>query len=290
MASKMNAPHPDNVSVQINAANPAHHYKLFVTDIDGTLVDKKQQISPENLAAVHAFQAQGGLVTLATGRIEQAAMRYARELNINSPVILYNGAKVVDLQAGETLYEAVLPREIVARAVALQKQHDLTMILYANKQIYVQTLNDTVLKYANKDGVTYGVIELADLIEQNVNKILTIRENGDFSIIRDAFAPDDGTLCELVQTESTYYEILPPHISKGTGLMHLAKILGIDLSEIIAIGDHMNDLHMLEVAGLGVAVANAHPDVLAIANLIAPSNLEHGVAHTITHYALRHYE
>ncbi|MBI4390754.1 MAG: HAD-IIB family hydrolase, partial [candidate division NC10 bacterium] len=85
----------------------------------------------------------------------------------------------------------------------------------------------------------------------------------------------------LVRSEPTYLEVLPPGVNKGAALAELARQLGIPLDQVVAFGDNLNDLEMVEAAGFGVAVGNAHPDVKARADLVAGTNNEGGMAAVI---------
>lgn len=262
-------------------------FRMVVTDIDGTLVDARQEISEQNKETIRAFQQQGGIVTLATGRMEEAAYRFVEELDIRYPVILYNGGKIIDFCTKETHYEALLTTDVIRTALELQEKHMLNMIFYSEQQLFVREINPAINEYMKKDRVGCQVWESSEFLLRNpVNKILIIKEDQNFSAIRDFFELIVGEGCELVTSEATYLEILPHAVSKGKALKLLAAQVGVDMEEVIAIGDHLNDLDMLNEAGLGVAVSNAHPDLLKHAQYIAPSNLEHAVAHVIDKYCL----
>jgi len=267
---------------------PIRHYRMVVTDIDGTLVDLEQTISDRNKEMIHAFQRQGGIVTLATGRVEEAAHQYVQTLNIRHPVILYNGGKIVDFTNGTCLYEARLSEKVVRTAVELLRRMPHDMIFYVDRTIWVHAMTPAITEYMKKDGVQCRVWDSADfLFGASVNKILIIKEDRDFSAVREPFGPLQGVACELVQSEETYLEILPQSVSKGQALKLLARRLGIDMGEVIAIGDNLNDLEMICEAGLGVAVANSHPLLKEHAQYVANSHLEHAVAEVIEKFCLR---
>ncbi|SFL23579.1 hypothetical protein SAMN03159341_104174 [Paenibacillus sp. 1_12] len=263
-------------------------YRMVVTDIDGTLVDLEQMISRRNKDTIHAFQRQGGIVTLATGRMEDAVRHYAKELDIRHPVILYNGGKIVDLITGECFFEALLDEQVVRKAVQLLQDTPLDMIFYSEKKLWVKKITPVISTYMNKDRVQCLEWETPEyLIKGNVNKILIIRENQDFTSVLDVFLPVKGIECELVQSESTYLEILPKAVSKGHALKLLVERIGIDMKDVIAIGDNLNDLEMIREAGLGVAVDNAHPKLKDEAQYISHSHLNHAVAEVIEKYCLK---
>jgi Cof subfamily protein (haloacid dehalogenase superfamily) len=266
----------------------SRRYRMLVTDIDGTLVDLQQIISVRNKEMIRAFQRQGGIVTLATGRMEDAAHHYAKELDIRHPVILYNGAKIVDFISGQCYFEAKLTNQAVGKSLQLLQNQPLDMIFYSDRKLWVSEITPVIQEYMKKDRVQCRKWESPDfLLQGNVNKILIIREDQDFSAVLEALMPMAGLDCELVRSEPTYLEVLPRSVSKGSALTMLAGWLGIGLDEVIAIGDNLNDLEMICAAGLGVAVENAHPKLKEHAQYIAKSHLDHAVAEVIEKFCLQ---
>jgi Cof subfamily protein (haloacid dehalogenase superfamily) len=220
--------------------------------------------------------------------MEDAASHYAKELDIRHPVILYNGGKIVDLTTGECIFEANLTEEVVRKAVQLLQVVPLDMIFYSNRKLWVKEITPVISAYMKKDRVQCVEWESPEfLFLENVNKVLIIRENQDFTAVLDVFLPVKGIECELVQSESTYLEILPQAVSKGHALKLLVKRMGIDMQDVIAIGDNLNDLEMIREAGLGVAVDNAHPKLKDEAQYITNSHLNHAVAEVIQKYCLQ---
>jgi Cof subfamily protein (haloacid dehalogenase superfamily) len=263
-------------------------YRMVVTDIDGTLVDMQQIISERNKDRIRAFQRQGGIVTLATGRMEDAARHFVQELDIRHPVILYNGGKIFDFSTDQCLYEAILAQEVIRTCVRLLQDRPLDMIFYSDKTLWVKELTPVIRAYMKKDQVQCREWDTPDfLLRSKVNKILIIQEDQDFSAVLEALTPMAGTHCELVKSEPTYLEVLPESVSKGHALTMLVDRLGVDIREVIAIGDNLNDLEMIRTAGLGVAVDNAHPKLKEHAQYMASSHLDHAVAEVIEKFCLR---
>ena len=126
--------------------------KLAVSDIDGTLVDAKKRVSPLNKKVIKAFQERGGAFTLATGRIERSAIPYCRELDIQVPLILYNGARIVHPVTGRVLYESTLDEADVARALVLRDIYPLDYIIYSEGEPYVFSRSENILNFEKGDG------------------------------------------------------------------------------------------------------------------------------------------
>lgn len=256
--------------------------KLAVSDIDGTLVDSQKRISPLNRKAIEAFQNGGGAFTLATGRIEKSALPYCRELNIQVPVILYNGARIVHPLSGEVLLDRHLHGEDIARALMLRETYPLDYILYSEGEAYVYSRSSNIRNFENGDGYKCNILRTPDeLKEKKVTKILMIGENSFFDPFRRDFCKDRKSCAALVQSESNYLEILPDGVNKGTALEELEKILGLSQKDVICFGDNNNDIEMIRRAGIGVAMENAGDEVKAAADLIAPDHNHDGVGRVL---------
>ncbi|KUO74376.1 MAG: hypothetical protein APF77_16340 [Clostridia bacterium BRH_c25] len=257
-------------------------YRLIVSDIDGTLVNSNRQIAERTKLAIGQFQSLGGVFAIATGRIEQSARKYYDELQLNSPAILYNGAKIVELADNKCLLENVLEEEHFTKAVKLLAEMDCSAIVYSNGKAYVRQMNDTIRAYMEKDSVLcIQVDDFISCIEGKPNKILIIGNDSIFRKFMDAFESICSVKPNTVKSEAEYLEILPRNTSKGEALKNLAELLEIPMEQVAAAGDNMNDYEMLKVAGLGIAVSNAAPKLLDAADLIAKSNDEDGIAEII---------
>ena len=260
-------------------------YKIMISDIDGTLVDNCQKISDINKKAINDFRRRGGLFTLATGRIEESVLRYYDELSIDIPVILYNGAKVVDLRTNTVLYEKLLSANQAKTAALLVDNYPLSPVFYSQGKAVVKEMNSTIKIYSAKDGIIPEIVEeYSDIDFSAVTKILMIGDNSCF----DDFKEKYNSLCKeapvFVQSESAYLEILPFGVNKGAAVSVLSDYLDIPVEEIICIGDNLNDLEMVEVAGLGVAMENGHEILKKQADFIAPQNTENGLASVLEKY------
>lgn len=257
-------------------------YKLIVSDIDGTLVNSRRQISERTKVAIRKFQSLGGVFAIATGRIEESAKSYYDELQLNSPAILYNGAKIVELRNNKCLMENILEEEHFNQAVKLLSERDCSVVVYSNGKAYVSQMNDTIRTYMEKDGVLcIQVDDFMSGIEGKPNKILIIGNNSIFEEFVKAFESVCSMKPNTVRSEAEYLEILPRNTSKGEALKNLAELLRIPMEQIAAAGDNMNDYEMLKEAGLGIAVSNAAPRLFTAADLIAKSNDEDGIAEII---------
>lgn len=257
-------------------------YKLIVSDLDGTLLDSRRNISDRTKELIHKYISVGGIFTFATGRMENSARHYIDYLNIEAPAIIYNGAKVSDIKKETVSYEAALEYNTTITTLRLLKEYDLDVLLYINKKVYVNSITEGIKEHMIKDGVVcVPVGDLCEFLKSQSTKILIIGDPNKFDEYILRLNGLLGTPVNYVHSEWNYLEILPEGTSKGEALKKLAEELRIPMEETIAIGDELNDLSMVKAAGLGVAVANGNPELIKIADYVTKSHDEDGVAEVI---------
>lgn len=250
-------------------------FRLIVSDVDGTLIDGRQRLPSANLVAVRRLAESGVAFTLATGRIEESVKPFLARVPVTAPLILYNGAKVVEEATLAPLYEALVPPEAVAASLRAAEGLPLTPLLYREGRCYIGHVNPVNLSYAAKDRVTlHPAGNLLMLADQPASKLLFIAgANAEADEVFGEFAgrlgPAVDGRAQLVRSEPAYLEVLPYGTSKGTALLWLLDRMGLSPEEVIALGDNLNDLELLAVAGLGVAVADAHPRVREAADYVS---------------------
>ncbi|MGQ0551312.1 MAG: HAD family hydrolase [Armatimonadota bacterium] len=262
-------------------------YRLLITDIDGTLVNGRRQITPPVRAAVAAAQARGVRVCLATGRIWPSARQFVEGVGADPPVILYNGAMVYDFIRDEVWVQTPLPRQQAHDVLRILRDHPAVQPhLYVGDRVYVPVMNETTEIYERKDSVrTEAVGDLADWLAVDAMKILIIGDRAPLAAVAEQIDRLPYPV-NHVFSQDDYLEILPPGVNKGTALEAMADRLGIAPAEVIAVGDNLNDLAMIRLAGLGVAMANAPEGLRARAAFVAPSNEDDGLRDVIERFIL----
>ncbi len=265
----------------------AARYRLLVADIDGTLVNAAREITPPVRAAVAAAQSRGIRVCLATGRIWPSARRFVEGLGADSPAILYNGGLVYDFVHDETWLRRPLALEQARDVLRILRRHPAVQPhLYVDDRVYVPVMNEITETYQGKDGLRASPVgDLADWLDRDPMKILIIGERPAL----EAVVGDIHLLSYPVNhvfSETIYLEILPPGVDKGAALQAVAARLELRREQIVAVGDNLNDLAMIEYAGLGVAMANAPEALRARADFVAPSNNDHGLQEVIERFIL----
>lgn len=252
----------------------------LVTDLDGTLVDRDLQVPARNLVAVRQYRAAGGTVVIATGRNEESAGRYHAQLGLTTPLILYNGARIVDPVTGRRILDLTLGDAWpVIRDQVLPRLSDVEgAVAFHDLAAYVLKPAPALSDYAQRDGIT-----LHDTpVPGAPTKIMVISDTPDLSEVSDlldAIVP----AVRQVKSEKTYLEILPATADKGSALRLLAGRAGVGLDRVAAIGDNPNDLELILTAGLGVAVGDGHPLIRQAADLVVSPCSQGAVADLVDH-------
>jgi Cof subfamily protein (haloacid dehalogenase superfamily) len=217
-----------------------------------------------------------------------SAAPYFRRLGADPPAILYNGGLVYDFSTDTVLRRVPLAYEH-ARAV-LKLLRDFPQVqphLYVDDRVYTGQINEFTKRYSRKDGIP--VQEVGDLVAflpPTPMKILLIGERPDLVRVYERIRtlPLD---INAVFSEETYLEILPSGSSKGAALEFMAQHLDVPLQAVIAVGDNLNDLEMIQLAGLGVAMGNAPERLRSHANHVTSTNDEDGLREVIEKFILR---
>ena len=262
--------------------------KLFVTDMDGTLLNSQHIISEENKQAVQEAAAAGVTVTIATGRAYSTTLDYAKELGVDVPIITYNGALIKSV-SGEEYFNAYLPEDAVKDVLDYCLAKDWHIQVYSDDVLYFAERNAYAQGYENLAGLQGEVVGRAGLYEhmQRVPKMLSITDGAEetdarVAELRKVFA---GRVFP-VKSNPNYAEIIGIGINKATSLEKLAAKLGFTMDEVMAIGDSNNDLPMLKAAGHSVAMGNANDEVKAACGYVTADCEQSGVAEAIRKYVL----
>lgn len=265
-------------------------YRLLALDLDGTVVDQSLAISGAVRNAIAAAQASGCKVTIATGRTFMATMPFVNALGIIDPVICYQGALVRHPLTGEVFASAVIPGDLAAEALGLLQKAGIFTIVYSDERLYVAERRhelDTYLVFHPEGAEVVVEPNLVDEIAKlRPAKLLFMADSDVIERELRRMARHFAGRLSSVRSHAIFGELTPLGITKGTALAEMASQLGIPRDQVIAIGDHENDLPMIEWAGLGLAMGNAIPRVRQIADAVIPTVQEDGVAWAIEKYIL----
>ena len=251
---------------------------ILLSDMDGTLLTSKKEISDTDRAAIERCTALGGRFTVATGRTIQSFEQFLKVLDLRSPVIMYNGAAIHDYTRGETLYTHPLPPECREMAIELLKaMPEAGGEVLRTDGTYVFSNTEYQQLHTRLCNIVPEYVELPDIAEGGWLKVL-------FSL-----APEDVPHMEVltrqlgfdkradfVRSADIFLEMLPLGVSKGSALTEYRKLAGFEGFTFVSIGDFDNDLEMVQAADFGACPANAEDCVKAAADLILTRTNDEG--------------
>jgi hypothetical protein len=253
--------------------------RLVATDLDGTIIRTDGTVSDRTRAAFAAAEAAGVGVVLVTGRPERWMRTIADDTGHRGLAVLSNGAVVYDLHEERIVAEHLLDPAAAAEVVAALRSEVPGLVFAVERGGRFGHEPAWIPRYTVPDDVLVASVD--ELVAEPMLKLLARHDelSGDELVAR---------ACRVVGTTATVthsgvgsvgmLEISGPGVTKATALARLAADLGTGPEGTVAFGDMPNDLPMLAWAGLAVAVANAHPEVRAVADEITASNDEDGVA------------
>ncbi|PWH18257.1 MAG: Cof-type HAD-IIB family hydrolase [Ardenticatenia bacterium] len=247
--------------------------QLIALDLDGTLVGRSLLIPERNRAALRAAMAQGCRVTIATGRSLVPTDRFARELGLNAPLILYQGALIQDYRDGTVIHRQTLPLPLAREIAIFATARQLAIQVHAEDgPAFTPRTNPLAARMQAITGVPATQVEdLVTWLERPPLKILFLETpEGACERIRE-LRERFGERINVVRSHDLIVEVTAPQVSKGHALAILAAHLGIPRAATLAMGDHDNDAEMLAWAGLGIAMPKASAAARNAADMIAPS-------------------
>lgn len=271
--------------------------KLLVLDIDGTLLNPEGRIAPATLVAIQAARQAGIVVTLATARRYCNTAPLATELGIDCPLILCDGALIVQHPRMELLHSHLLDATVAQQAVDLLVHHAVQPVVHPflglSEEIWTgpaELDNLWIEAYFTTFPEQMKRMPYKDLCAGHPDPQRVVAFASEAAI--QGLIPEVSQLnCSWTTIKRGSYGcaemvIMDPTCSKASGVAALAHALAIPLDEVMAIGDNNNDSAMLQVAGWGVAMGHAPDAVKGIANAITASNAENGAALAIERYLL----
>lgn len=262
-------------------------YKVVASDMDETFLDKRHLIPAPNLGALARMRELGVLFVPSSGRPYQSIMaNFAdidQELMRDTYVISYNGGFINRYGDPEPLMRTLIDRASLEWLYAWAVEHRQAVHVYtASGTTYTQFLPPEEEEYVQ--GIA-GVVRVDDSLhdlsfaagEELVKIIFMDTDFSKCKRIGEELAPElDPKLVDITYSSNRYVEFVPAGVNKGTGLKHLAELLGISIAETIGVGDAANDLEMIQAAGLGVGVANITDDVRPYCGLVLDTHGEDG--------------
>lgn len=266
-------------------------YKLIALDMDGTLLNEKKQVTQRTKDAIWAAKDKGVTVVLATGRPIEGVHRYLEELNMlgeNDFVLSYNGSLVQKTKNKEIISKMTLKGSDATYLYNLSNELNVNIHAFSENEGLITPKEN---KYTNVEAdinrINFKEFNFDNIDAEDVMvKIMMIDEPEILQKAVDKLPKEIYEKYTVVRSAPYFLEFLNKEANKGTGLELLAKHLGVKREEIITMGDAGNDLHMVEYAGMGIAMGNAFDEIKEIANYITDTNENDGVAKAIEKFVL----
>ncbi len=249
---------------------------LLITDLDGTLLPSSKCLAEKDLAVIDRFRSLGGKFSIATGRTRQAAERYIKQLQLDMPAILFNGAAIYD-PVSQTMLEAVtLPKEAVEITKAvLDTFPQVSAEILRIDGTYVPRMTPLEKEHLEICQVEPVVDSLNAMPKDHWLKVLFTIDPKEMQELIAFFQKQDWTqFGDFMQSEARFYEMLPKGVTKGSALTKYRAMYSKSPLYVIAVGDFDNDLEMLHAADLGVCPSNAQPCVKEAASLVLENSCE----------------
>lgn len=277
-------------------------YKMLVSDMDYTLLNKEKRISDRNGEAIRKAIEMGVHMVVATGRIYTSARVYAKLLGVSTPIIASNGAIIREavfrnpLDTERTIFRDTLNTDAIKEMIRLTHKYGLHCHFFTDNTIYSEKLVNVSLRYTEwnkylgeEDQVQIKIVD--DIEEALLNgkvEILkaVVVDNDDEKIQGVRSGMENTGIVSVSQSMKGNLEVMNKGVTKGNAVRILADIYGITREEIIAIGDNENDISMIEYAGLGIAMGNAEELLKNVADYITGDYQEDGVAEAIERFIL----
>ncbi|MBC1410903.1 HAD family phosphatase [Listeria welshimeri] len=276
--------------------------QAIILDIDGTLLNDDKKISPETKKALITVQQNGVKLILASGRPTTGMHLYAEQLEMETYhglLVSYNGAKVVDCQTKEELFNQTLTIAEGKAVLEHMKQFEVKVMIDKDDYMYVNNVYDCYIPYKGEEiniiqyesrGGNFKLCEKEDLaafLDYRINKILTAGDPDYMQKNYQAMMAPFKNALNCVFTADFYFEFTAKNIDKAKALDTVLTPMGIHAENIIAFGDGHNDITMVKYAGTGIAMDNAVPELKAVANSITLSNNKDGIAQALNNFIKR---
>lgn len=281
-------------------------YKLVAVDLDGTLLNSYGEVTEYTKEVIKKVQQKGLKFIIASGRPMDSIKSISKDIGADKYFIAGNGAIIYDTQKQKIIYEKYIPKQKVLEIAKICEQNNIFYNIYTEKNVITQYLKYNVLYYfkenlkkepdkktnimvvdnmydfiKNSEEMKCIKITICDESKIIFNSIIKKLKN-----IKDIEVLDvlhmsrklikQGT--EDVAIEYFFTEITSSEVDKINAIKNLIKILNIDIKDVIAIGDNINDKKMIEEAGLGICMGQASEKIKEIANIVAEDNNNDGVA------------
>jgi len=247
-------------------------YKVLALDLDGTLTNTEKVITPRTKAALQEAARRGVCIVLASGRPTVGIEPLARELELEKYggcILSYNGGKIIDCRTGQTLVQHAFPADLIEPVCTFSRYWNVVPLTY------------------DKNGIVTEVPDAPYVLEEaRINKLLLTGDPADMPHVEELMQQEFAGKLSICRSAPFFIETMPLGVGKDTSLEILLRAKGLTPANLMACGDGWNDLPMIRLAGMGVAMGNAQPPVKAAANYLTADNDHDGVGLAVEKFIL----
>lgn len=266
-------------------------FRAIALDLDGTLTNHDKVVTPRTRQALLKAQELGTVIILASGRPTYGIVPVAECLELEKRggyILSYNGGNIVNAKTGEKLFSQFLPDAVIPILYKYAKEKSHALLGYAGNEIITEMPDDPYVKEEsriNKMNIR-KVDNLLDALEPHPTKLLMTGDPTDMIKAEEELVEILGEKMDIFRSAPFFLELVPKGIDKAQSLLRLLSKINLTPADLMAFGDGYNDLSMLKLASVGVAMANAAPEVRADADYVTLSNEEDGVAEALLHFGM----
>jgi 5-amino-6-(5-phospho-D-ribitylamino)uracil phosphatase len=262
--------------------------KLVAVDLDGTLLNDSKQITEQTAGALACLPDQGVKVVIASARPPRSVRAIYQSLGLDTLQINYNGALIWDEQNQTPIFHRPIAGRLAKRIIdTARDMFEETIVTCEALDRWFTDRND--MSHTTETGKLFQpdvICPIAELCKQPITKLMLLGEPQIILRLEDVLATQFENDVTILKTDRDLIQIMHPDVSKAVALAKVAKWYGVPMENVMAIGDAPNDVGMLQVAGVSIAMDNAHPLVKDAADWVAPSNNDHGVHAALARYGL----
>ena len=247
-------------------------YKVLALDLDGTLTNTEKVITPRTKAALQEAARRGVCIVLASGRPTVGIEPLAKELELEKYggcILSYNGGKIIDCKTGETFVQYAFPADLIEPVCTFSRYWNVVPLTYDRNGIVTE---DPASPYVQE--------------EARINKLLLTGDPADMPHVEELMQQEFAGKLSICRSQPFFIETMPLGVGKDTSLEILLRAKGLTPANLMACGDGWNDLPMIRLAGLGVAMGNAQAPVKAAADWLTADNDHDGVGLVVEKFIL----
>lgn len=262
--------------------------RLVAVDLDGTLLDRDKRVSRQTIDAFEGLPERGVRVVIASARPPRSVRHIYRQLGLDSWQINYNGALIWDEPGQRAVFHRPMKGKLVAEMIHLARDMFEEVIVSCEvlDRWYTDRTDDTHTTETGRLFKPDVICEVAQICRQPITKLMLLGEERILLRLEPLLLERFGRQVTIVHQDADLLQIMDNRVGKAAALQKVAGHYGVKPQQVMAIGDAPNDVGMLQLAGVAIAMDNAHPVVKDVADWVAPSNNDHGVHAALVRYGL----